>query len=187
MGVVVFHPFLAHTEVTALPQEGTDTNMDANALRTDIIRPALKVVDLHSPEAEDLLLGTALAESGLRVVTQFKGGPALSFFQIEPATYIDCVRYLTRVNVNLGKRILAAIYADVFPEAQALTWNLRLAVLIARTKYFMVPERLPKITDVAGMANYWKKYYNTEGGKGTVEKYIKTWEAYQRLERARAR
>jgi hypothetical protein len=190
MGVVVFHPFVgALPEYTAeLPESKPDEDisvMDANALRTEIIRPALKLVDLHSAEAEDLLLGTALVESGLKVVTQFKGGPALSFFQIEPATYVDCVSYLTRINRNLGERILSSIYAAVFPEAQALAWNMRLAVLIARTKYFMVPEALPKTTDVAGMAAYWKKHYNTAGGKGSVDKYVQTWLAYQRLERMR--
>ena len=56
---------------------------------------------LDSRAAEDLLLGTALMESGLREIEQ-RGGPALGFFQIEPATFADVYdRYLTQRRPDL--------------------------------------------------------------------------------------
>lgn len=35
---------------------------------------------------------------------------------------------------------------------------------------------LPKAGDVAGMAKYWKKHYNTLLGAGTVEEYESNWQ-----------
>lgn len=150
--------------------------VDVNNFRIEIVRPALQLCGLWSEAAENLLVGTALAESGLKVVTQFGNGPALSFFQIEPDTYNDVVKYLHRKdNKPLKDRILSACMMDIFPEAKCLTWNIRLAVLVARLIYWRRPEKLPKETDIQGLAKYWKAYYNSSQGKGTVEHFIKSW------------
>lgn len=152
--------------------------MDSQAFRIDLVRPALKVTNLWSMNSEAIILGTALVESNLDAVKQIGGGPALSFMQIEPATYIDVLRYLNRGdNKLLKERILTACYLDTFPEPDALTWNIRLAILIARVKYWMVPEPLPYFGDVEGMGRYWKRYYNTEQGAGTIADFVKAWEA----------
>ena len=45
-----------------------------------------------------------------------------------------------------------------------------LAFIIMRLHYRLIPEAVPDT--VEGRAAYWKKYYNTELGKGTVEEYI---------------
>ena len=154
--------------------------VDVNNFRVEIIRPALMISGLWSESAENLLLGTALAESNLNLLTQMGGGCALSYFQIEPRSYDDVVRYLYRNgNLALKDRILAACMMEIFPEAKCLTWNIRLAVLIARLIYWRRPEPLPKADDIQGLARYWKRYYNTELGKGTVEHFIKSW--YERV------
>ena len=44
--------------------------------------------------------------------------------------------------------------------------------LAARLKLSNVAESIPLASDVAGQASYWKRYYNTESGAGTVEKFI---------------
>ena len=49
---------------------------------------------------------------------------------------------------------------------------------MARIHYLRVPEALPAADDVVGLAAYWKRYYNTELGAGTVEKFV---ESYQRI------
>jgi len=153
--------------------------MDAEAFRTDIIRPALKLTELWSPGAENLVLGTALVESGLNVVKQYGGGPGLGFTQIEAATYNDVIKYLKLRQPEMGDSILSACYlGDMYPDAQALIWHLRLAVLITRVIYYRRPEPLPEANDVRGMALYWKRFYNTLDGKGDTEDYIKAWEKH---------
>ena len=156
---------------------GETESMEAKAFREQIIRPALKVTGLWSYSAENLLLGTALAESGLRSVVQIGGGGALSFFQVEKATYADCVRYLNRSDKSSLKRsILAACYMEMFPPFECFTWNMRLSCLIARIKYYMHPDALPAASDIEGAASYWLKNYNA-GGKGTIEHYLNAWRA----------
>lgn len=146
--------------------------MDSKAFRVDIARPALRIVSMWSTGSENLIVWTGLAESGLRVVKQIGGGCALGLMQMEPETYIDCLRYLNEYrNRRLKAVILAALYMEMFPEASALMWNLRLAVLMARVKYWMKPEPLPDSNDVIRMANYWLEHYNG-GGKGTVEHFV---------------
>ena len=48
--------------------------------------------------------------------------------------------------------------------------NLSAAIIHCRLKYWRVPKRMPD--SLEGRASYWKKYYNTDQGKGTQEKYI---------------
>lgn len=151
-------------------------SVDVHAFRVDVIRPTLKVVGLWSESAENLLLGTALVESGLDFVKQISYGPALSFFQIEPGTYNDVLRYLRRADrKELSDRIKAACFFDIYPEASALAWNIRLATLIARIRYKWIPSPLPDSDDVLGMATFWKRHYNTENGRGTIDKYMSVW------------
>jgi hypothetical protein len=46
------------------------------------------------------------------------------------------------------------------------------AAAMCRVFYLRVPERLPQADDSAAMARYWKRYYNTHLGKGTVEGFL---------------
>lgn len=152
--------------------------MDVSNFRVEIVRPALQLCGLWSESAENLLIGTALAESNLSVVSQMSGGPGLSFFQIEPKSYDDVVKYLYRPdNVKLKDRILAACLMEIFPEAKCLAWNIRLAVLMARVIYWRYPTPLPRPDDLEGLARTWKTQYNTIKGAGTIEHFIKAWSA----------
>ena len=46
------------------------------------------------------------------------------------------------------------------------------SILAGRLRYMNVPERVPE--DRLGQARYWKQHYNTEAGKGTPEKFLKS-------------
>ena len=54
-----------------------------------VITPTLADLDMYSPAAAMLLLGTAVTESNLEYLRQLPDGPALSVYQIEPATARD--------------------------------------------------------------------------------------------------
>ncbi len=47
------------------------------------------------------------------------------------------------------------------------------AAAMARVRYLRVKEAIPK--DPRDIAAYWKQYYNTPLGAGTVEKFIADW------------
>ena len=58
------------------------------------------------------------------------------------------------------------------PDVVHLECNLPYQVLLCRVYLLRIAEALPAELDVQGQARYWKKYYNTELGRGTVEEYI---------------
>ena len=62
--------------------------IDHAQFREHVVRYALKCTGTWSHAAENLVVGTALAESGLKFLRQKGGGPALGLFQIEPSTFL---------------------------------------------------------------------------------------------------
>lgn len=141
-------------------------------VRDLVIRPALKELGLHSPAAEQLLIGTALQESGLKKLRQYGNGPALGLWQMEPFTHDDLwLNFLNRKK-DLADRLREMCQE---PTADKLTWNLRYAAAMCRVKYFQVPAKLPGYDDIPAQAAYWKRYYNTPLGRGTVAEYLETW------------
>ncbi len=137
---------------------------------------------INGVEAEELLLGTGIAES-LLIYRRQKGGNALGLLQMEPATHSDIwVRYL-RKHQRLGLRILEIVnngrdFKYHIPSAELLANNDRYSVLMARVYYLRIPAPLPKSGDTQAQAQYWKTYYNTREGKGTVEKYVRKWGSF---------
>lgn len=138
-----------------------------------LIRDVLSRVDLWSYSAEELLMLTAAVESDLGTYIRQIGGPARGIFQMEPDTESDIWDNYLFYNPDLQKRVTA-----VCPRVDGqLEWNLAYQIIMARLHYRRARAALPAPTDIDGMALYWKLYYNTSIGKGTVEKakraYIK--------------
>lgn len=149
--------------------------MNANQLRTFVIRPVLEHLDLWSQAAENLILGTAAQESGCgEYLAQLGGGPALGIYQMEPATHDDILQNFVRFKPALAAR-LAELKANYPIEEDQLVSNLAYATAMCRLHYLRVKEPLPDADNVDNMARYWKKYYNTELGKGKVEEFIRNY------------
>ena len=146
--------------------------MDSKQFVDEVLNPTLHELDLYSPEAELLLLGTALIESRLEYVKQRGGGPALSFYQIEPATAEDIWENYLKYKPHIANRI-AALMAPGLDKIQQLKGNMNYATAMARVHYMRVKEPLPPVTDLMGMAKYYKKHFNTPLGKSTIEKSLR--------------
>lgn len=163
-------------------------------LRELIIRPTLKHLNLWSVEAEDLLMGTAAQESHLGTyVKQVGGGPALGIFQMEPNTHDDIwgsyLKYKRSI-ANLVEDESSSInhqYNESDGDSVAsneLIGNLRYAAAMARVHYLRVPESLPSKSELPAhnyvheLASYWKAYYNTPRGAGTIEEFIVNYNKY---------
>ena len=147
-----------------------------------IIKPVLESMGYYSVAAENLLLGTALQESGLRYLKQLGGGPALGVYQMEPATHQDIwINYLN-AREDLKYKVLEwheesmiddpVNAEEVTRQPSAMTWNLAYATAMARVHYLRVPEPLPEAHNVMDMAEYWKAHFNTPRGAGTPEEYV---------------
>jgi len=143
------------------------------SFRADIIDPTLRHLDLYSPAASNLMLGTALVESRLIHRRQIGGGPARGLFQIEKPTFDDVYgRYLKRKPTLLAR--VNELLTSGDPWAQVET-NDRFACAIARVRYLYDSKPLPDADDIEALAAVWVKTYNA-GGKGTVAKFVTAWD-----------
>ncbi len=152
--------------------------MNAARFLNTIIRPVLMEMDMHSASAEKLLLMTACHESGgFKTRVQYSGGPARSFYQIEPATLEDLgdnyLRHRPRKMLKLQK------FEPIAANVDEMLLDDRYATAAARMIYSRVPEPLPAVEDNDGMARYWKSYWNTYLGAGTVAKFLDDWDRYK--------
>lgn len=151
------------------------TKHDAIIFLKHSIRPALMSIKLWSTEAEELLLGTAIVESDLLHRKQLGNGPARSFFQMEPATHDDIWNNFLKYKPDLARAISALMTSPDANKLVGLEKNDKYACAMARAHYQRVPSPLPKAGDVDAMARYWKRHYNTKGGKGNEDKYREKW------------
>ena len=149
--------------------------MNKKQLR-DLIERTLFKIGLKSDSAVILLMGTAAQESNLgEYIRQVGNGPALGVFQMEPETFKDIVTNYLQYRPELAKNIMAASGINAF-RSEYLEYNLVLAICMCRVHYLRVPEAIPG--DLNGWANYWKKYYNTPKGKGTVGEFVENYKRY---------
>lgn len=144
---------------------------------THVIAPVLRAMAETDPRfdtlaARRLLLGTAVEESRLAAIVQKPNGPALSFFQIEPATHADIRRWAAARNLD---PVLDEFVADWTSSEGQLAANAAYACAVARMFYFRIPEPLPAAGDLTGMGRYWKQYFNTRLGKGSAIKWERTY------------
>lgn len=147
-----------------------------------VIRPTLKAIGgpQDSEAAVQLLLATALHESRLEFLKQHPTGPALGVYQMEPATHDDHFRWLDSGHMREGRDGLPTRAVRAFDfgpyESDRLVYDVRYATAFARIHYWRIPEALPEAGDAAGMAAYWKRYYNTHLGAGTEDQFMAAWE-----------
>ena len=143
-----------------------------------LIKSKLKEVELWTPPAEELVFLTGLTESGYDYIEQVGSGPAKSFFQIEPLTAHDiCENYLKYRADKVEKFCKATgVFKDIVVESDPTYWedilhyNIAAGIVLCRLKYYRVPKKIP--SEIENMAKYWKKWYNTAGGKGTEEHFL---------------
>ena len=144
-------------------------------LRTVVIGPALDAFPdrMNTLAAEQLLLGTALVESGLVYLRQGKSrvddgqGVALGLWQMEPATHDDIWTHFLSAHAELAQQVSPT--GRQAPER--LCTDLLYACRMARVHYYRVREPLPPTNDAQAMARYWKQYYNTPAGKGRADTF----------------
>jgi hypothetical protein len=146
--------------------------MDAVEFLTTIVKPVLAAFDNWSEAAEMLLMGTAAQESLLTHTRQI-GGPALGYFQMEPATHDDCWTNFLDDRAELKAAVLAIRAATGTPEAVEMATNPRYAAAMARVRYLRVSAAIP--TSPRAIAAYWKLHYNTPLGAGSVDDFVANW------------
>ena len=131
-----------------------------------------------SDNAVKLILATGIVESRYEYLRQLGDGPARSFWQVEPSSAVDNLVHYLKHRPKLMKKCAEATLVDLkhwqtYDEGlweEILEKNIAAGIVHARLKYWRVPRRMP--STIEGQANYWKKYYNSELGKGDPEHFI---------------
>lgn len=151
--------------------------MKTSHLREHIVRPTLQYLGLWSRSAENLLLGTAAQESRMGHYLVQVRGPALGIYQIEPTTHEDIYNSYLNYKDELREKVIHFLAMNISSEKN-LVFNLAYSTAICRIVYYRIPVSLPKYNDVDGLAQYWKKYYNTPLGRGTVTEFVNNYNKY---------
>lgn len=150
----------------------------------------LEPVIPYSEAAVELLMLTAAVESNLGEYIRQVRGPARGVFQCEPTTAHD-------IHTNwliYNQEVLAKVnrfYNPNIPFEIHARGDLPMQIVMARLHYRRIKAPLPEIhylpntsvptithRSITDLARYWKKYYNTELGKGTVHKAIEKYRRY---------
>jgi hypothetical protein len=116
-----------------------------------------------------ILLETAQQEThmgGFNDPTKYSAGTGITQFDKMP--FYDVIRrtrpkHIKKINETFGFDIRKVKWREL--ELSPL-----LCFIATRLHYKLIPEAIP--TTIRGRAKYWKKYYNTEAGRGTEEEYI---------------
>lgn len=168
--------------------------MNIEQLR-QLISDVLSRMDLHlkpsspycTPEAIDLILGTACVESDCAHYIEQINGPALGIFQMEVATHDDIWHNYINHRQKIKVFMRGEIGETLLPvKSDSLRWNLSYAIMMTRLHYRRVSEPIPVLFNepfeqgdyddgLLMLANYWKAYYNTHKGKGSIEDFITKW------------
>lgn len=125
--------------------------------------------------ALQLLKGTAAQETAygsFRDPSEYGAGVGLC--QCDPIAFRD-VQARTRPAARKALQAQFDIDLDAVTH-QELAFSPLLAMVWCRLHYKLVPELIP--STVPGLADYWKKYYNTSAGKGTPDEFIEKYYKY---------
>ena len=139
-----------------------------------------------SPEAVELVLATGIVESRYEYIRQMGDGPARSFWQVEPASAVDNLAHYLVYRGSLMQKCAEASLVDLkhWQNYDEIVWanilekNIASGIIHCRLKYWRVPKKMP--SSLEGQADYWKKYYNTEGGAGDPEHFVESVKKYLR-------
>jgi hypothetical protein len=96
---------------------------------------------------------------------------------MEPNTEIDIWKNYITWRHDLKDKIFNITHISK-PDSLQLHGNLIYQIIMTRLHYYRVPKPLPEFNDIEGMAHYWKKYYNTNKGKGTILEFIENYSKY---------
>lgn len=119
--------------------------------------------------AEKLILETAKVETGLGTLKDRTRLAGMGLTQFDNKPFYDIKnrskRFKNKIKNELGIDISMVHW-------EHLRYNPFLSFLFTRLFYLTIREKIPNT--LKERAKYWKKYYNTYLGKGTIEHYIES-------------
>ena len=115
-----------------------------------------------------LLSETANAETSYGDTPDTSWSVGVGIMQFDKIGFDDTRDRTSQSKKDLIKKVYS-IDIDKL-ELNDLRYNPLLSVIFTRLFYLLRSGSIP--TDIIGRANYWKKYYNSIEGAGTIEHYL---------------
>ena len=146
----------------------------ADDLRTLVVRDTLKLLGDWSAAAENLLIGTAIQESGLG--NNLKSGRLLGIYHISPQTHQAVWdKYLIN-HPDLASRIrgLAGQRSFLSNPHGELATNLSYATAIAWLVYKRHNLLLPEADNIEGLARIWHRHFHSKAA-ATVDEFVESY------------
>ena len=137
----------------------------------EIIEWTLNKMNMYSDDAAAMIYRTGMAETGYKHLKQMGGGPAIGFFQIEPATMNDVIDNYVSYRPQIKTDLYALGFDDKDAEMRVMS-SIALQVAFCRLCYRRDSKAIPKLENIKAQAEYWKRVYNTKLGKGTVKHFL---------------
>ncbi|MBI2784115.1 MAG: hypothetical protein HYX64_08605 [Gammaproteobacteria bacterium] len=139
-----------------------------------VIRTALKQLGDWSPAAENLLLGTALQESGHSA--RLREGRRLGIYRISPAAHRAVWDKYLVGDPELASRVrgLAGQHGFLCDPHGELATNLKYATAIAWMIYRRHGQNLPDAEDIAGLARHWHRHFHSRPS-GSAEDFVSSY------------
>ena len=136
----------------------------------EIVEGTLYKLDMYSDDALSLIMRTGWAESGYRALRQYKG-PAIGFWQVEMDTVKDTLDNYVAYRPHIME-VLEELGLNTEDLEFSVLSSIALQAAFCRLKYRRDSKPIPSWDDMEAQAKYWKRVYNTELGKGTIEHFI---------------
>jgi len=149
----------------------------------ELIYDTLEIIipEYNSPEAVELLMLTAAQESFLgRFIKQLYCGVAKGVFQMEMATYNDLFDSYIRYKPDLQNKLFHYFPVNEETADLMMCGNLPYQIVIARLNYYRKRGNIPHVEDINGLAEYYKKHWNTHLGAATVKEALRNYWKYAR-------
>lgn len=132
-----------------------------------------------SHDAMMLVYRTGLVESKYHYLSQKGSDIARGFWQCEPWVAVSLCNDYLQYREELMKKVAEVCYLDwkYFTNPQEEDWkqimttNILAGIVVCRLHYWRVPKPLP--SSLEQQARYWKSWYNTAKGAGTIEHFEK--------------
>ena len=150
----------------------------ARSLLRKVVRPTLAFLAkrdtrLDSESAAQLLVGTAIVESGLRKPLLLTEANTRSYYRTDLSLADDINRRYGE-RFQLFRLVVPARMISYDAEfAMQLRWNTHLACAVVRLGYWTAPEPLPLPGDIAAMAAYWTRWRGAVEYGDTAEPFIR--------------
>ena len=148
----------------------------AAARGIDAVREAVAIVDQIFPGAETFLLRVAAAESrnghARGTFTRASTGGSMGIWQTDRNTgFAEGKNVRSHPNLAKAHRRIQDVFGINWNKVDFLDLNQPLmSALAARLYLLTIPDAIP--SSLEDQAKYWKRFYNTEAGKGTIEHFI---------------